>query len=196
MDPDILPQQRRENPDPQENFNEVPRLMLAAVAALVVFGVVYIFSANINQPSDWGDDRTAAELQGRIPAEGAAINGAALFSSLCAACHQPTGLGLPGVFPPLAASEWVNGSPGTAAAIVLHGVTGPLTVAGKDFNGTMPAFKDQLSDEQLAALLTYIRDQWGNSSAPVTATDVAQVRNFHKDRTAPFAGAKELPSHQ
>lgn len=195
MDPNILPQQRRENPDPQENFNKVPRLMLAAVAALVVFGVLYIFSANINHPSVWGDDRTAAELQGSIPAARAPISGAALFSSLCAACHQPTGLGLPGVFPPLAASEWVNGTPSTAAAIVLYGVTGPLTVAGKEFNGAMPAFKDQLSDEQLAAVLTHIRTQWGNASAPVALADVAQARDAHKDRTTPFAGGKELPSH-
>ncbi|WAC72710.1 cytochrome c [Roseateles sp. SL47] len=195
MEPDILPQQRRENPDPQENYHRVPRALLVAVAAMVVFGLAYIFSADINQPDQWGDGRTAAELQGKAPAAGAAINGGALFTSLCAACHQATGMGLPGVFPPLAASEWVNGNATTVSSIVLYGVSGPLTVAGKDFNGAMPAFKDQLTDDQLAALLTYVRTQWGNASPAVSAAEVEQAREQHKDRTGPFAGGKELPPH-
>ncbi|HSI60710.1 MAG TPA: cytochrome c, partial [Ideonella sp.] len=119
-------------------------------------------------------------------------DGAAIYASLCVACHQATGAGLPGVFPPLAGSEWVNGKEGTAAAIVLHGVSGPLTVKGQTFNGAMPAFQAQLSDAQIAALLTHLRSHWGNASPPVTAQTVGQVREALKARTGPFAGDQEL----
>ena len=71
---------------------------------------------------------------------------------------------------------------------------GPLTVSGQPFNGAMPAFKDQLDDAQLAAVLTYVRSQWGNAAGPLAPDDVARVRDEHKGRSAPFAGAADLPS--
>lgn len=197
MDPHIPPQQRREHADPTERAGAVPKLMLALVLALVVAGVAYICAEPINQPSAWGDGRDARELAGPTgPQAGAAINAAAPYASLCAACHQASGQGLPGVFPPLAGSEWVNGNPGTAAAIVLYGVSGPLTVAGRSFNGAMPPFKGQLSDEQVAALLSHVRSQWGNTSASVSSSEVAQVRERFKDRVGPFSAEKDLPAHQ
>lgn len=196
-DPDILPQQRREHADPTEGFNAVPRTLLALVLALVVFGVAYISAEDINQPGRWGDGRTAAELSGAAgrAGGGTAADGAALYAALCVACHQASGAGLPGVFPPLAGSEWVQGDPATAAAIVLHGVTGPITVAGQRYNGAMPAFHAQLDDNQLAALLTHLRSQWGNQAAPVSAAQVAEARQRHQGRSAPFAGEQDLPAH-
>lgn len=96
------------------------------------------------------------------------------------------------MFPPLAGSEWVAGKDTTLAAIVLHGVNGPISVKGQAFNGAMPSFKGQLDDAQLAAVLTYLRSQWGNRAPPVTADAVALVRQATVARSAPFAGGDEL----
>ena len=119
-------------------------------------------------------------------------SGATLYSTLCAACHQASGTGLPGVFPPLAGSDWVSGKDSTLAAIVLQGVSGKLTVNGVAFNGAMPSFKAQLSDEQLAAVLSHVRSAWGNASPPVAPQTVARVRDELKARTEAFAGDQDL----
>lgn len=194
-DPQISSSQQREHPDPHEQSHPVPWPMRLLLALLLVFCIAYICAAEIETPAAWGDGRSAAELGGG-PAPGTAkVDGAALFAALCVACHQANGQGLPGVFPPLAGSEWVQGRAGTAAAILLHGVTGSLSVKGVTYQGAMPAFGGQLSDEQIAAVLTHVRAQWGNTAAPVSAQAVAQARAEHQQRTAPFAGDKELPAH-
>ncbi|MCV2438678.1 c-type cytochrome [Paucibacter sp. DJ2R-2] len=195
QDPHITAQQQRENPDPHEKTNPIPWPLIILVALLFSFGIAYISTADIASPSSWGDGRVAEELSGSKKEGAVKVDGAALYASLCVACHQASGQGLPGVFPPLAGSEWVNGKDTTAVAIVLHGITGKLTVKGNEYNGVMPAFGGQLSNEQMAALLTHIRTQWGNSAPAVSAESVAQARDTFKDRTAPFAGAKELPPH-
>ncbi|OOG59245.1 cytochrome c [Polaromonas sp. C04] len=191
--PEILPQQERENPEPVEGANPTPWFIIVLVTALFIFGVVYIMRTTLNTPSDWGDGRTAAELQGAPAlAPGAAVDGAAVFASHCVACHQATGLGLPGVFPPLAGSDWVAGKEATLIAIVLHGINGPLTVEGKPYNGAMPTFQGQLQDAEVAAVLTHVRSQWGNTGAPITADAVAAVRKDTASRTEPFKGDAEL----
>lgn len=192
---DGLAAQRREHPEPHEAGRPVPRSVLALAAGLVVFGVVYILGADVDTPSTWGDARVRDELAaGRRAPDGARVDAAALYASHCAACHQATGRGLPGVFPPLAGSEWVGGKPSTLAAIVLHGVTGEITVAGATYRGAMPAFHGQFSDAQVAALLTHLRSQWGNTADPVDAATVAAARTAHADRTTPFDGGRELQS--
>jgi mono/diheme cytochrome c family protein len=193
--PDISPQQERENPDPHEGTQPIPWPLVALVALLIAFCIVYISRSDIETPAAWGDGRSAAELAGPKKGGAGKVDGAALYASLCVACHQANGQGLPGVFPPLAGSEWVQGKDSTTSAILLHGINGALTVKGSTYNGAMPAFKDQLSDEQIAAVLTHVRSQWGNQAAPVSAETVAQAREAHKARTASFAGDKELPAH-
>jgi mono/diheme cytochrome c family protein len=188
----VSPQEERENPDPYEDTGPVPWPMLALVALVFAFCIVYILRSDIETPSVWGDGRDSSELTGAK--EHGKVDGVALFASLCVACHQASGLGLPGVFPPLAGSEWVLGKDSTAAAILLHGINGGMTVKGNTYNGVMPAFASQLGDEQIAAVLTYVRSQWGNSAAAVRVETVAQARDAHKGRTAPFAGEKELPA--
>lgn len=191
-EPDVAPAQRRENPEPTEGANPIPWFVIIMVGCLAAFCIAYIVNANVDTPSEWGDGRSRAELAGERPAAGAQVDGAALFASACVACHQASGAGLPGVFPPLAGSEWVTGKESTVAAIVLHGISGPINVKGAGYAGAMPAFKDQFSDEQLAAVLSHVRSQWGNAGAPISAATVAQVREQLKSRTAPFAGQKEL----
>jgi mono/diheme cytochrome c family protein len=191
--PPILPQQQREKPEPHERSHPVPWGMLVLVALMTAFGVVYIALSDLDTPSALGDGRALAELRGKTAAPaGSKIDAAALYAARCAACHQANGAGLPGVFPPLAGSEWVTGDERVLAALVLHGVTGALTVKGNSYSGAMPAFKEQLSDGEIAALLTHLRTQWGNGAAAVSVETVAKVRTDSADRQAPFNGEAEL----
>lgn len=190
---EIHPQQQRENPEPQEGSNPMPWFVIVLTALLMAFGVVYISRSTIANAPALGDGRSTAELQGAAPAAaGAAVDGATVYASRCLACHQAGGAGLPGVFPPLAGSEWVTGKETTLAALVLHGVSGALTVKGSTYQGAMPAFGAQLQDAELAAVLTHIRSRWGNAAAPVTTETVAAVRKQTAARTEPFKGDAEL----
>lgn len=105
----------------------------------------------------------------------AQADGKALYTA-CAACHQATGLGIPGAFPPLAESEWVNGPVENLIRIQLRGLMGPIKVKGADFNSMMPA-QAQQSDEDIAAVLTYVRSNFGNKSGPVTPDQVKALRS-------------------
>lgn len=87
-----------------------------------------------------------------------------LFMDNCSACHQATGKGVKGAFPALAASPFVQGDGAAVTSVVLVGRAG------------MPAFKDDLSDADLSALLTYVRTSWGNKGKPVTTADVVAAR--------------------
>ena len=103
--------------------------------------------------------------------------GKAVYSGNCANCHQASGAGQPGSYPPLGGSEYVNGDVTTLSIIMLHGLQGPVTVAGGDY-GTqqMPGWATVLNDEKLAAVMTYIRASWGNTSSPVTPEEVSATR--------------------
>lgn len=103
-------------------------------------------------------------------------DGHALFESNCSSCHQATGLGLPGSFPPLAKSDFLMGRQDMGIGILLHGINNePITVNGKHFQGVMPQLS--LADDQIASILTYVRNSWGNKSAAIKASDVKKVRN-------------------
>jgi mono/diheme cytochrome c family protein len=116
---------------------------------------------------------------------GAVVNGAEVFTK-CAVCHQATGLGLPGAYPPLAGSEWLLNNPEVPIRIVLHGLQGAITVKGGAFNNAMTPFGEQLSDAEIAAVLSYERSSWGNSASKITAEQVASVRAATKSQTAPW----------
>jgi mono/diheme cytochrome c family protein len=113
--------------------------------------------------------------------------GQRVFGNTCARCHQPDGLGLPGQYPPLAGSEWVL-APGPARMIriVLDAVQGPIPVKGATFDNVMTPWRDTLNDEQIAAVITFVRTQkeWGNTASPVTPEEVAAIRAKTKARSA------------
>jgi mono/diheme cytochrome c family protein len=102
-------------------------------------------------------------------------DGAKLYLTNCASCHQVDGKGVAGSFPPLAGSEIVKGDPARAIHIVKYGLTGSLQVAGKNYDGMMPAWSPQLSNDDIAAALSYVRTSWGNGAGAVTAAQVAGV---------------------
>jgi len=100
--------------------------------------------------------------------------GRRLFTSICAACHQPTGLGRPNMFPPLAGSDFLNADKNRAIQIVIHGRQGEVVVNGMKFNNSMPAFP--LGDQDIANVLTFVYNSFGNSGLVVTPDEVKVLR--------------------
>jgi mono/diheme cytochrome c family protein len=183
---------QRENPDPTEKDVPVPRTVLAIISLLLLWAVGYILTTQRNDDPTLGDQRTMSTLEGKPAGAAGAADGGQLFGANCVACHQATGAGLPGVFPPLAGAEWVNGSDKLAANILLHGVTGKLSVKGAEYNGSMPAFKDKMSDAEIAAVLSYVRANFGNAAGKVTSDVVKSEREAGKDRSTPWNGDEDL----
>lgn len=183
---------QRENPDPHEINYPVPRVLLAMVSALAVWAVYYILSTQRDDDPALGDRRTMASLEAKPKGAPGSANGAHIYATQCVACHQATGTGLPGVFPPLAGSEWVVGADRVTANILLHGITGKLTVKDIAYNGTMPSFKDKLDDNEIAAVLSHIRSNFGNTAAKVSADLVKAERDASKDRTTSWNGDDDL----
>jgi len=107
--------------------------------------------------------------------------GKTIYATLCAACHQPHGFGLDGLAPPLVDSEWVLGKPEVLARIVMHGLAGPVKVSGRTYNLAMPPLP-QLTDEDVAGVLTYIRREWEHTASAVETADVTKIREQEKGR--------------
>ncbi|MHB1312142.1 MAG: c-type cytochrome [Gemmatimonadaceae bacterium] len=137
-------------------------------------------------------DKAAADSAVAAAAAPAVADGAAIYAR-CATCHQPTGLGTPGTFPPLAGSEIANGPAEIPIRIVLKGLQGPITVHGAKFDGVMPAYGVgvEMSDEEVATVLTWVRSQWGNTGTAITPAQVATERAAVKDKVGAWT-AKEL----
>lgn len=112
--------------------------------------------------------------------------GKSVYTKICAPCHMDAGTGDPTRFiPPLAGSEWVNAAGANRTIrIVLNGLNGPITVKGQQYSGTaMLAWRDSLSDEDIAAALTYTRSQWGNKAPAVKPEQVKKIRTATADRS-------------
>lgn len=101
--------------------------------------------------------------------------GARVYSANCAACHQADGSGIPGIYPPITQTEWIEGDSGRLIRLILYGMGGPIEVKGAPYNGVMPPHR-HLSDDQIAAVLTFVRQNFGNEAGPVTPDDVYAVR--------------------
>jgi mono/diheme cytochrome c family protein len=116
--------------------------------------------------------------------------GKQVYMTVCVACHQPTGQGLPMVFPPITNSEYVSGSPERLAAMILKGNIGPITVDGKLYNNMMPGQEALLTDEKIAAVMTYVRSNFGNAAPAVPVDLVAAARKKYLDRKTPWTEAE------
>ena len=179
----------REKPEPEENSHTVPYPMMALIVMMTAFGVYYY--AQWGATSPFGTPPPPpAEVAEQTPPP--ALDGEKIYKARCAACHQVTGQGLPGAFPPLAGSEWVIAPAELPASILVYGVSGEITVGGKPFKGQMPTFKN-LKDEEIAAILTYVRSSWGNEAGEVSPQVVASVRELGREK--PWAGEEELRGH-
>jgi nitrite reductase (NO-forming) len=111
--------------------------------------------------------------------------GKIIYNSVCFACHQPEGQGIPKAFPPLAKSDYLNADPKRAISNVLHGLQGKITVNGETYESLMPQLG--LNDEQVANALTYVYSQWGNSGVEVLPETVKEVRATVSAPAAPGA---------
>ncbi len=117
-----------------------------------------------------GATEQAAEL---TPAQ----KGAKIYSANCATCHQATGLGVAGQYPPLAGSEYVSGGTRRLGMILLKGLQGPLTVKGAQYgSAVMQPWEKTLNDQKIAQVLTYIRQEWGNTAGPVAPEGIGALR--------------------
>jgi mono/diheme cytochrome c family protein len=118
------------------------------------------------------------------------LRGAQVYNSTCVACHGIDGKGVPDVFPPLAGSEWITGPADVPVRIMLNGLVGPITVDGAKYNSVMPPLP-QLSPAEMADVLTYVRQSFGNDASPVTNDEVIASRRTHWQRKE-FWTAEEL----
>ena len=179
------PIQRRETPEPDELHNPVPWPVAAIAVAFVAWGFWYYFQ-NTGYPVAAGDRRTPIVVD-----SSAEVDGSVVYAGNCVACHQANGQGLAGVFPPLVDSRWVTEKPERLVQILLHGINGEIEVQGQTYQGVMPAFA-QLSDPELSAVLSYIRNSWGNSARAIDTDQIASGRNRFPERAGPWQGGAEL----
>lgn len=113
-------------------------------------------------------------------------DGEQIYNTRCMRCHQMSGEGVPGAFPPLTDTDWVNGDKGRLIRLLLHGVSGRMEVKGQTYSGVMPPWGGALEDAGVAAVLTYVRSNFGNDTTAVTAEEVAKVRAATEGRKKPW----------
>ncbi|HXY20114.1 MAG TPA: cytochrome c [Gemmatimonadales bacterium] len=147
-------------------------------------------------PAPAGGAAPAASAAAPAAATAAAAPAGQQVFQRCAVCHQTTGLGIAGSFPPLAGSEWATAAnPSLPIRIVLHGLQGTVTVNNQRFANAMPAFGtgQPLSDAEVAAVLTYVRSSWGNAASAVTAEQVAAERTATASHTGMWSATELAP---
>ena len=180
-------------PEKPVGYSAFPLVLLGVMCSLVFFGSIYLahYSAHFDPTIYNEHQKPHIGPVGAVTVTPAQL-GKKVFNQICIVCHQATGQGVPGVYPPLAGSEWANGTEERIIRIVLHGLNGKITVEGKDFENAMASLGGTLKDEQIANVLTYVRSEWGNQAPPVSADTVAKIRAEYADRTAPWKSAELL----
>lgn len=184
----------REKEEPRENFSPMPLSFVAVFMILSFWAGVYLirtsgdfgpFHYNETQPTGY-----AAAEAGPVEVDMMAL-GRGVYSRNCQACHQAGGTGLPPVYPPVAASDWVQDNPRRLIKVVLSGLSGPVEVNGQTYTNAMTPFGNLLSDQQIAAVLTYLRTdaELQNESHEVSEELVAEVRAEYGDRSETWTQA-------
>lgn len=189
-----------EPPEPRAARGVYTSIWLVTVFALILYwGGLYVdsYGGHFN-PLVFARGEMLADVEARVPrseADELFARGRKVYTTYCVACHQANGRGMAGQFPPLADSDWVNGvGPNRMIRIVLNGLQGPISVSGQQFNNVMLAWRAQLSDEDVAAVLTFVRTNkdWGNSAAPVPAAKVAEIRQATEDKVGYWTAGELL----
>lgn len=140
------------------------KFIISSIAGFLIFGICSAIDSNPKA-------KTQSNQQ----------TGIQLYNKYCLTCHQADGTGVRGMFPPLAGNGKITGSSTDVIRIVLFGMEGPLSVNGKDYNQPMPA-QGNLSDKQIAGILSFIRNNWGNKAPMITTADVGKVRKLGKPK--------------
>jgi mono/diheme cytochrome c family protein len=175
---EVHSQLSRDKDEPAEGFSLTPIFIVFLFCGFGFWAGLYLTqnSGNFAPTAFDLNAPKAAAAGGPVAFEPDAAKGEKLFIANCAACHQATGLGVPGAFPPLAKSAWVAGSEERIIKAVLAGLAGEIEVNGVKYNGNMPNIGAGLKDGQVAHIVTYVRQAWGNTAEPVMDTKVAEVR--------------------
>jgi len=189
----------REKEEPTEGFSPMPLFLLGFISTMIFLVSVYV----VHYRGDFDplvydhrfDAAAAAVASAGGPKEltpAQMITAGRRHYQTCVACHQANGAGVPRVYPPLAGSEWVTGSEDRLIRLLLHGLNGPIEVMGNPYNGLMPAFGRvpgggyNWSNERVAQVLTFIRQEWGNAAGPITTEQVAEVLRIEAARNKPW----------
>lgn len=185
----------REPADPLEGRERGP-WWLWTVIVLTVFGGGYYLGRyggaffqnviHVGYLEPWltttGEPIFVLQPEVEVGEDTAMVLGERIYAANCVACHMGKGEGLPGVFPPLARSEWVIGDPRMVVKVIAHGLMGPIEVLGNPYDGIMPGWLVSLSAEEIAAVTSYIRTSFGNDVEPVSSDLVRQVLDGHPER--------------
>ena len=179
-----------ESGEPRAGLRTVPVWLFVVLAVMVFYGMVYF-----DERGGWFNEQVYAPYQSLNqlslyqPATGGPdlARGKAVYENVCGLCHNNDGNGKPGQAPPLAGSEWAQGSPARMIRIPLAGLAGPIKVKDQEYNLNMAAMGAALSDDDLAAVLTYIRSSFGNKAPAITPDQVKAVRAEVGNRTQPWS---------
>lgn len=191
----------REKTEPKEGMEPMPLWLIGVILSVVLWGGYYLGNYHGGWSSTGFDERAGLAAGGAaagVQTTAADENsfeammklGKRVFTTNCASCHGASGLGVAGQYPPLAGSEWVLERPHHVVALVLHGLQGPVVVKGNTYNNVMTAWGKQLNDRQIAAVITYIRNEWGNQASAITTEQVARVRAETAERTQAWTEAE------
>ena len=170
----------REKHPPTKGFLVAPLIFVFVFGCLIfVCSIQLAHSTNpfqVHPPQEivelTEEEKEALRLERKLD------SGKKIFTSKCASCHQPNGLGIATQYPPLAGSEWVSANPELITKIILKGLKGEITVKGEKY-GTSPAANMvavPINDREIANVSTYVRNAWGNSASEVFESDVADIR--------------------
>jgi mono/diheme cytochrome c family protein len=167
---------------PEEQKSPTAPVWIFALTLLLLFvGGVYFdrhsgwFDPQVYTPYGSSDDLDKYQPKSGLASKMAA--GKLVYSSICAACHGDDGMGKPGQFPPLAGSEWVKAAGyKRLEEIPQLGLNGSIHVLGQEWNSSMAPMGAGLSDADLAAVLTYVRNSWGNKGTEVDDSDIKTMR--------------------
>ena len=195
MSPNETQQQRRDT-EPTVGYSSVPLWLIVFLGLVFYWGLMYVdnngggFNAKVYAPHD--NYTEVDDLQPKSGDQMVLIKGKKVYDSTCSLCHQPNGLGDPSKAPPLVGSEWVLApKPDRIIRIVLDGFQGPVTVKNQEFNLAMASWKTTFKDDEIAAVLSYVRNNWDNKAPMVKPEQVAEIRGKTKDRSSSWT-APEL----
>ena len=166
----------REMEEPKDGVSPTPVAFLIMCFFMTMWGGYYMGA----YAGDWTGNGLSEMKSGSgstapVAPQNPMLLGQEIYNG-CMQCHQGNGLGIPGQFPPLSGSEYVSGDVRRLAAILVNGINGEFKVNGASYNAQMPAWKDTYNDEEIAAVLTYIRNSFGNKAEAVSKQQVEAVR--------------------
>ena len=195
---------QREHKDPSADVTPVPLWVTLLCGAAVCWAGAYVgmfhggFNSSVYNEFESSPavlfpqpERANAKAGAAIPEDMVAI-GKGVYLGNCQACHTANGAGQPGLIPPVAGSEWVTGNEKRLTMILLKGLMGPVKVGNATYNGAMPPWEGSLNDKKIAAVLTYLRQEWGNKAGPITPAQVSAARKEFSAKKVSWTEAELL----